>query len=52
MNQWFCKRCRVARQAELKAGKPVIVRYRSGFVAVKLCCGHSDAISRDKLNKF
>jgi len=47
---WFCKRCRANRPALLTANnKTKVVRFRTGFVGVKLSCQHWAAVRLDKV---
>lgn len=46
---WYCKRCQKPQAAKTVDGKPHVVRFPSGYVAVYLQCGHTAAVARDKV---
>ena len=48
---WWCKRCHAARDAQQDSGKPRVARLRNGFVAVWLECGHTAAVSQDRVRR-
>jgi hypothetical protein len=46
---WFCNKCGDREKAEIINGKPHVAKFRTGFVGVKLACGHWGSVSKDKV---